>query len=90
MRDGGLGRHRPFHAHAHRHPGIAADGAIDPAGRPQPAMRQGDIFASHAAGLQLSYQMGLGGFIAGHDHQSDVSLSSRCTMPARATWASSG
>ena len=70
MRDGGLGRHRPFHAHAHRHPGIAADGTIDPAGRPQPAMRQGDIFASHAAGLQLPYQMGLGGFIAGHDHQS--------------------
>ena len=54
-----------------------------PAAPSQPCARA--IFASHAAGLQLPYQMGLAVSLRATTISPDVSLSSRCTMPARAT-----
>ncbi len=67
--DGRLGRDGPFDAHAHRHARIAADGAVDLARGGNPAVRQGHVFAAHAARLKLAHELGLGDIVARHDHQ---------------------
>ena len=69
MRNSWFRRDRAIDTHAHRHARVAADRAIDLPRRHKQAVNQCNIFASHAARLQLTHKMRLSQIVARHHHQ---------------------